>query len=63
MTFKNLRQLITNGQSWKFKVKVVRTWESINFASYELMSSDMILIDEHVCFSHYIFNIYRFQFS
>jgi hypothetical protein len=63
MTFKKLRQLTTNGQSWKVIVKVVRMWESINFASNELMSLDMILIDEQVCFSQYIFNIYRFQFS
>jgi hypothetical protein len=63
MTFKELRQLTTNGQSWKIKVKVVRMWESINFASDELMTLDMILIDEQVCFSHDFFNIYQFQFS
>ncbi|CAN6211332.1 unnamed protein product [Urochloa humidicola] len=46
MAYKKLRQLTTNGQAWNIKVKIIRLWESINFASDELMSLDMILMDE-----------------
>ncbi|KAG2582025.1 hypothetical protein PVAP13_6KG051005 [Panicum virgatum] len=47
MTYKKIRQLTTVGQSWNIKVRVIRIWESINFATDELMSLDMILMDEH----------------
>ncbi|KAG2545469.1 hypothetical protein PVAP13_9KG312009 [Panicum virgatum] len=46
MTYKKIRQLTTFGQSWNIKVRVIRIWESINFATDELMSLDMILMDE-----------------
>ena len=50
MTYKKIRQLTTVGQSWNIKVRVIRIWESINFATDELMSLDMILMDEQVLF-------------
>ena len=50
MTYKKIRQLTTVGQSWNIKVRVIRICESINFATDELMSLDMILMDEQVLF-------------
>ena len=44
MTYKKIRQLTTVGQSWNIKVRVIRIWESINLATDELMSLDMILM-------------------
>ena len=50
MTYKKLTNLTTKGQTWSIKVKVTRVWDSINNASDELISMDMILMDEHVIF-------------
>ena len=58
MTYKKIRQLTTVGQSWNIKVRVIRIWESINLATDELMSLDMILMDEQVLF----FATYFFSF-
>jgi hypothetical protein len=46
MTYTLLSDLSTKQQSWCIKVKVMRLWESINNRTEELMSLDMILIDE-----------------
>ena len=50
MTYKKLSDLTTKGQTWSIKVKVTRVWDSINNAADELISMDMILMDEHVIF-------------
>ena len=50
MTYKKLTNLTTKGQTWSIKVKVIRVWNSINNATDELISMDMILMDEHVIF-------------
>ena len=50
MTYKKIRQLTTVRQSWNIKVRVIRIRESVNFATDELMSLDMILMDEQVLF-------------
>ena len=50
MTYKKLSDLTTNGQTLSIKVKVIRVWDSINNATDELMSMDMILMDEQVIF-------------
>ena len=50
MTYKKLSDLTTNGQTLSIKVKVIRVWDSINNAIDELMSMDMILMDEQVNF-------------
>jgi len=57
MTYKKIRQLTIVGRSWNIKVRFIRIWESINFATDELMSLDMILMDEQVLF----FVTYFFQ--
>jgi hypothetical protein len=56
MTYKNLGDLNKNGQAWNIKVKVMRFWEYVNNKTDELMSLDMILMDEKVTFIYtYIF--------
>ena len=50
MTYKKLTNLTTKGQTWSIKVKVIRVWNSINNATDELISMDMILMDEQVTF-------------
>jgi hypothetical protein len=47
-----LSDLSTKQQASNVKVKVMRLWESINNKTEELMSLDMILMDEKV---HLIF--------
>jgi hypothetical protein len=43
-----LSDLLTKQQASNVKVKVMRLWESINNKAEELMSLDMILMDEKV---------------
>ena len=50
MAYKKLSDLTTEGQTWSIKIKVIRVWDSINNATDELISMDMILMDEHVIF-------------
>ena len=58
MTYKKLTNLTTKGQTWSIKVKVIRVWNSINNATDELISMDMILMDEHVIFLSISFLLY-----
>ncbi|KAG2572513.1 hypothetical protein PVAP13_7KG183400 [Panicum virgatum] len=46
MAYKKLSDLTTEGQTWSIKAKVIRVWDSINNATDELISMDMILMDE-----------------
>ena len=48
MVYKKLSDLTTKIQGWSIKVKVIRLWESINNKTEDLMSLDMILMDEKV---------------
>jgi 5S rRNA maturation endonuclease (ribonuclease M5) len=50
MIRKKLSALTTGVQTCTIKVKVIRLWESINNKTDELMSLDMIFIDEKVMF-------------
>jgi hypothetical protein len=50
MVRKKLSALTTGVQTCTIKVKVIRLWESINNKTDELMSLDMIFIDEKVMF-------------
>jgi hypothetical protein len=50
MVRKKLSALTTGVQTCTIKVKVIRLWESINNKTGELMSLDMIFIDEKVMF-------------
>ena len=50
MAYKKLSDLTTEGQTWSIKIKVIRVWDSINNATDELISMDMILMDEQVIF-------------
>ena len=59
MAYKKLSDLTTEGQTWSIKIKVIRVWDSINNATDELISMDMILMDEHVNFFHqFLFCLY-----
>ncbi|TVU04305.1 hypothetical protein EJB05_50121 [Eragrostis curvula] len=46
MAFKKLSELTPKGPPCTIKVKVIRLWDSINNRTDELMSLDMILLDE-----------------
>jgi hypothetical protein len=50
MVYKKLSELTTRGHTWNIKVKVMRLWDSVNSATDELLSLDMILMDEQVLF-------------
>ena len=56
MTYTDLNALSTKQQSCSIKVKVMRLWESINTKTDELMSMDMVLMDDKVYLV--ILNIY-----
>jgi hypothetical protein len=55
MTYRNLSELNKNGQIWNIKVKVMKLWESVNNKTNQLVSFDMILIDEKVGFYRFIY--------
>uniref|UniRef100_A0A8R7PED8 DUF223 domain-containing protein n=1 Tax=Triticum urartu TaxID=4572 RepID=A0A8R7PED8_TRIUA len=46
MAYTKLSELTTRGQAWNIKAKVMRMWDSINPSTDELISIDMILMDE-----------------
>ena len=48
MAYKKLRDLTTKEQTISIKLKVMRLWDSFNSATDELLSLDMILMDEQV---------------
>jgi hypothetical protein len=54
MRYSLLSDLWTKQQTWSVKVKIMRLWGSINNRTNELMSLDMILMDEKVFFLDYI---------
>jgi hypothetical protein len=56
MTYILLSDLSTKQQTCAVKVKVMRLWESINNRTGELMSLDMILMDEKVFFNIILYN-------
>ena len=59
MTYKKLSDLTIKGQMWSIEVKVIRVWDSINNATDELISMDMILMDEQVIFfTNFFFVVY-----
>jgi hypothetical protein len=50
MMYKHLNDLNKNGHIWNIKEKVMRLCESVNNKTEELMSLDMILMDDKVSF-------------
>jgi len=68
MAYKKLSDLTTEGQTWSIKIKVIRVWDSINNATDELISMDMILMDEqndaiHATIWKGLLNTYRPQIN
>jgi hypothetical protein len=58
MRYSLLSDLSTKQQTWSVKVKIMRLCESINNRTDELMSLDMILMDEKVFFlDHFTLHI------
>ena len=53
MAYKKLSELTIRGHTWHIKAKVMRMWDSINPSPDELISIDMIQMDEQVFSSHY----------
>ena len=50
MSYNLIKQLSDKKENWKVRVRLSRMWESINRKNLELISLDMVLIDEHVRF-------------
>ena len=46
-------------ENWKVKIRISRMWNAINSKNNDIISLDMILTDEQVCFSSIAFNIVR----
>ena len=44
-------------ENWKVKIRISRMWNAINSKNNDIISLDMILIDEQVCFSSITFNV------
>ena len=44
-------------ENWKVKIRISRMRDAINSKNNEIISLDLILIDEQVCFSFIVFNI------
>ena len=51
MEFSFLNQLSNKIDKSKIIIRVSRMWDAINRNNQEIISSDMILIDEQVCIS------------
>ena len=51
MEFSFLNQLSNKSDKYKIKIRVSRMWDAVNRNNQEIISSDMILIDEQVCIS------------
>ena len=43
-----LHEISNQKDSWKVKVRIIRLWDAINLSNNELISLDMILLDEEV---------------
>ena len=48
MAYDMLREISNQKDSWKVKVRIIRLWDAINLNNNELISLDMILLDEEV---------------
>ena len=48
MAYDMLHEISNQKDSWKVKVRIIRLWDAINLNSNELISLDMILLDEKV---------------
>ena len=48
MAYDMLHEISNQKDSWKVKVRIIRLWDAINLNSNELISLDMILLDEEV---------------
>ena len=58
MECKKLSDLNTRWRNWNIQVKVMRMWDSVNPTTDELISLDMIMMDDQVCFLIYLIRIF-----
>jgi hypothetical protein len=59
MTYTSLSQLSVEKETWNVKVRMIRMWDAVNSNDNELISLDMIMIDENVS-SYSFFSIKLF---
>uniref|UniRef100_A0A453P2P4 Replication protein A 70 kDa DNA-binding subunit B/D first OB fold domain-containing protein n=1 Tax=Aegilops tauschii subsp. strangulata TaxID=200361 RepID=A0A453P2P4_AEGTS len=52
MAYDMLHEISNQKDSWKVKVRIIRLWDAINLNNNELISLDMILLDEEVSMIH-----------
>lgn len=50
MSYNLIKKLSNKNENWKVRVRLSRMWEAINRKNLELISLDMVLIDEQVRF-------------
>lgn len=54
MEYSLLIEIGSQRDSWTIKVKIMKLWDAINVKNNnDLISLDMILVDEEVCFNSY----------
>jgi hypothetical protein len=58
MSYNTLKQISTDKDTWIIKVRIARMWDAINTNTNQLISIDMILVDEEVCNSNIYIYIY-----
>uniref|UniRef100_A0A2N9HBD5 ATP-dependent DNA helicase n=1 Tax=Fagus sylvatica TaxID=28930 RepID=A0A2N9HBD5_FAGSY len=49
MSYNTLKQISTDKDTWIIKVRIARMWDAINTNTNQLISIDMILVDEEGC--------------
>jgi hypothetical protein len=54
MGYNLINQLSDDKDNWKLRVRLSRMWNAINRKTSELISVDMVLIDENVRFEYKI---------
>ncbi|KAI5000771.1 hypothetical protein ZWY2020_010730 [Hordeum vulgare] len=52
MAYDMLHDISKEKDSWKVKVRIIRLWDAINLNNNELISLDMILLDEEGTMIH-----------
>ena len=62
MGYNLIKQLSNEKDNWKLRVKLSRMWNAVNRKKSELISVDLVLIDENVRFNikHNFFHYHRY---
>ena len=54
MGYNLINQLFDDKDNWKLRVRLSRMWDAVNRKTSELISVDMVIIDEKVRFEYII---------